>query len=532
MFSRTSPSDTLVAQSSPYLSAFQISRHPPIMVNSVLRPQAMPIGPPPLTSMHSLPPHGLHQSASPSVDISLEEPVSESYCLTQSTTASPSPKYSNDPEWRRPKSQASSRSIVSFGTPLQAHAASFLHSSPVPPVLPVSKWSSESIKKRKRLSEERAKKISPCQLHESLTLRKSRMDARKFQGQQPPKSCVSASTEAYEPHQPRHLISHSRKEFFPLNPEDPSTDSSVSSQSGRSQRSLSDSARSSTTPSDTSVPVANDEDYRKAKCLALLRLLQAPVLQGPVSAFSPSRTTTNDKEPRAIPPKPTASGPSRPSTAPSDSSATVADDELYRKAKSLALLRLLQAPVLQGLVSAPSPSRPTARENGSQTFPPTPNPSEPSKFMVSPAAVLSSIPCPSIGPSSCPHSNKQKSLETAPQSRETTQLLAPYKTSDAFSGLKEFCDLAKFGMVCPRIEKRPLSLGQRAILMEGYLSRGIDFKSRPCVTSSQFSRDLDHASLTNEHRARLLDEFIQRSGSTCACKSSSNPPPFSSRTFL
>ncbi|MCJ1269184.1 hypothetical protein MMC22_009073 [Lobaria immixta] len=494
------------------------------MVNSVLRPQAMPIEPPPLTSMHSLPPHGLHQSASPSVDISPKEPVSESYCLTQSTTSSPSPKYSNNPEWRRPKSQTSSRSSV---TPLQAHAASFLHSSPVPPVLPVSKWSSESIKKRKRLSEERARKISPCQLRESLTLRKSRMDARKFQGQ-PPKSPVSASTEAYKPHQPRHLISHSRREFFPLNSEDPSTDSSVSSQSGRSQRSLSDSARSSTTPSDTSVPVANDEDYCKAKCLAPLRLLQAPVLQGPVSAFSPSRTTTNDKEPRAIPPMPTASGLSRPSTAPSDSSATVADDELCRKAKSLALLRLLQAPVLQGLVSVPSPSRPTARENGSRTFPPTPNPSGPSKSMVSPAAVLPSIPCPSIVPSSCPHSNKQKSLETAPQSRETTQLLAPYNTSDAFSELKEFCDLAEFGMVCPRIEKRPLSLGQRAILMEGYLSRGIDFKSRPCVTSSQFSRDLDHASLTSEHRARLLDEFIQRNGNTCSCKSSSNPPPFSS----
>ncbi|MCJ1263824.1 hypothetical protein MMC22_003694 [Lobaria immixta] len=494
------------------------------MINSGLRPQAAPIGPPPTTSIHSLPPHGLHQSAKPSVDIPFEEPVFESYCLTQSTKSSPPPKYSNDPEWRRPKSQISSRSSA---TPLQAYAGPFSHSSPVPPALPVSKWSSESIKKRKKLSEEIAKKTSPGQLHESLTLRKSRMDARKFQGQQPLKSRVSASTEAYEPRQPRHLVSQSRKQFFPLNPEDSSTDSSVSSQSGRSQRSLSDSARSSTAPSET-VPVANDEYYCEAKCLALMRLLQAPVLRGPVSAFSPSRTTTNDNEPQAIPPMPTSSGPSRPSTAPSDSSATVADDELYRKAKSLALLKLLQAPVLQGSGSAPSPSRPTARENGSRTFPPTPNPSGPSTSMVSSGTVLPSRPCSSIVPSSCSHSNKQKSLETAPLSRETTQLLAPHNTFDAFSGLKEFCDVAEFGMVCPRIEKRPLSLGQRAILMEVYLSRGIEFKSRPCITAWQFSRDLDHASLTHEHRARLLDEFIQRNGGTCSCKSSSNPPQSSS----
>lgn len=207
------------------------------------------------------------------------------------------------------------------------------------------------------------------------------------------------------------------------------------------------------------IPVANDDYYYEAKCLAFIRLLQAFVLQSPVSAFSPLQTTINDNELQAIPPMPTLSEPLWPNTAPSNSSATVADDELYCKAKSLALLKLLQAPVLQGSGSAPSLSQPTARENESQTFSPTPNLSGPSTSMVSPGTVLLFKPCPSIIPSLCPHNNKQKLLKTALQSRETTQLLAPHNTFDTFSRLKDICDVIKFGMVCSRIEKQPLLLG-------------------------------------------------------------------------
>lgn len=193
--------------------------------------------------------------------------------------------------------------------------------------------------------------------------------------------------------------------------------------------------------------------------MALIRLLQAPVLQSPVSAFSSLQITTNDNESQAIPPMPTLSEPLRPNMAPSDSSATVADDELYCKAKSLALLKLLQAPILQGSESAPSLSQPIARENGSQTFSPTPNPSGLSISMVSPGTVLPFKSCPSIILSLCPHNNKQKLLKTALQSCETTQLLAPHNTFNTFSGLKNICDVTEFGIVYSRIEKRLLLLG-------------------------------------------------------------------------
>lgn len=102
---------------------------------------------------------------------------------------------------------------------------------------------------------------------------------------------------------------------------------------------------------------------------------------------------------------------------------------------------------------------------------------------------------------------------------QAIRLSAPYSTPENFDGLKKYFDLDQFGMFHPRIEKRPLSHGQRALLMEAYLSRGTSFKSRPCVTSSQFFQDLDSMTLTSDDRAKLLQDYIQRRGSPSPCKS-------------
>ena len=71
-------------------------------------------------------------------------------------------------------------------------------------------------------------------------------------------------------------------------------------------------------------------------------------------------------------------------------------------------------------------------------------------------------------------------------------------------------------MACPSITMRPLSYGQRTVMMENYLSSGLSFERRPCTTSSQFLGDLNSTFRTEDDRAKLLDEFIRR---PCACKS-------------
>lgn len=104
-------------------------------------------------------------------------------------------------------------------------------------------------------------------------------------------------------------------------------------------------------------------------------------------------------------------------------------------------------------------------------------------------------------------------METAKKSYEATQLLASYHTSEKYSVSDQF------GMTGPNIQQRPLSYGQRAVLMEKYLSRETTFKSRQCITSSQFFQDLKSALFTNDDRAKLLEDYVQRRRSACPYES-------------
>lgn len=126
----------------------------------------------------------------------------------------------------------------------------------------------------------------------------------------------------------------------------------------------------------------------------------------------------------------------------------------------------------------------------------------------------SNLPC------SCPNNSTQGLSEATQQAIRPS---APCSIPETFDGLKQYSELNQSGMVYPRIEKRPLSFGQRALLMEAYLSRGTSFKSRPCVTSSQFFQDLDSMALASDDRAKLLQDYIQRRGSTCPRKPATCP---------
>ncbi|MCJ1427083.1 hypothetical protein MMC29_004986 [Sticta canariensis] len=189
----------------------------------------------------------------------------------------------------------------------------------------------------------------------------------------------------------------------------------------------------------------------------------------------------------------------RPSTAPSGRSIRIMDDEEKRKAVTLALKKLLQTPGLRLGSSGPS----------------TP--------IVSPAVKPTNIPRHSRLPSSGPHHNTPKSFEGALQSDNTTQYLAPCNEPH---GIDNFDDSLNH----PRtVEgRRPLSYGQRCILMENYLTRGTSFECRRSPTSLQFAQDLDQSLLTNAERAKLLEDYIQRRSSPCSCKSGTSSPQSSS----
>lgn len=493
ILSRPSSSDTLIAQSPPDLSGFQVSQNPPTMVPSVPSPQAMPMTPPRPISMKSLPPHGQHQSASPLTESKLRGSVTRTYGHTQTKSSPPVPKKSSDTPRERPKSQTPSRSSV---TPSQAYAGPLFHASPAASALPIPKWFSKTINERKERSEEvvletGAKNPVPDQSDESPTMRKSRMDTKPLPDEHPPKFHMpadraekskgregsllpastlddrlmslslsdstlvepSASPDTNGPHQPRHLSSHPSKEHFSLETED-SSDSSVPKKGSHLRRNISESARPSTAPSEISAQNVDEEDKRKARSLALKKLLQTPVPQRPVSAASHLRTTTSNNGPRAPPPARNLSGPST--------------------------------------------------------------------SIASPTVEIPNIPSHSYLQSSYSQNNANELLEATQQSHKATQLLAPHSKPDTFERLKRFYDFGEFGTASPRIENRPLSYGQRAMLMEDHSNRGTTFKGRPGPPSSQISRDLDSTSLTKNDRAKLLEDYIQCHESTCSCKSVSS----------
>lgn len=494
----SSSSGTLIVPSLPDVSEFKVSRNTPTMAPSVMRPQAMPFTPPRPKSMQSLPPHGLYQRASPFTEKKLKGPATQSHGHTKATLSPPLPRTLSDTPGRRPKSQTPSKSS---GTPSQAYAGPLFHASPAASALPIPKWFSKTTNERKELLEDNAletaaEKVLSEQSDESPTLRKSRMDAEKFPDEPPPKYHIptdqaekgkrregnaiptsmneesvispalsastlvasSASPDTDGSH-PRHPISHSGKELFPLETKDTS-DSSVPKQGGHLQRNLSESAR--------------------------------------------------------------------PSTAPSHCSAQTMEDEEQRKARSLALKKLLQMPVPQRPVSPPSHLRIAASKNGSRPFPPARNLSGPSTSTASRATKLPYIPRHSCLPSLSPHNVTQEQLQIAQQSHKTnTQHFSTHHTPDTFNKPKADRDFDEYGMVGSRNENRPLPYGKRATLVKESHSRGSSFKSRP-PTSSQFSRDLDSASSTNDDRAKQSEDHVQHDGSTCSCKFPISPQQSSS----
>lgn len=285
-----------------------------------------------------------------------------------------------------------------------------LHASPITSTLPIARWVSKSIQKSKECLEDMNKKLSTGQ-NESLTLRRARIDARRFQDGHPLKSQMPADlaekgkdngspaskdedsdvsllldtstlfdsstspSDANGPRHPRHLTSNSSES-------EDSSDSSILEHSGsRLQRHLSGSPRPSSAPPNTSAHSVAEEEQRKARSLALKMLLQA---SAPVSASSPQQTTASVTEPQVL--------------------------------------------------SSPPP------------------------------------------PPSC-------------------------------------------------IEKQPLSYGQRAVVMEEYLSRGTAFTPPSSAPSpSQFAQILFNSPMSTNDRATLLEDYIQRHhASTCSCRQSAAP---------
>ncbi|MCJ1263279.1 hypothetical protein MMC22_003149 [Lobaria immixta] len=498
ILSRPSSSDTLIAQPPPDLSEFTVSRNAPATVPSGLNPQAMPSTPRRPASMQPLPPHSLHQGASPILENKLRGSGSKSDGHTQ-VTSTPAPRNSSDTPRRRPKSQTPSRPNA---TPSQAYAGPLFHASPAASALPIPKWFSKTVNERKEsleetVSETAAKEQSPNQSDESPTLRKSRMDTKKCLDEKPPKLHLqadraekgkgregnvmpasvdedgvispslststlvdsSASPDTDGAHHPRHRTSPSSAELFPLKTED-SSGSSIPKQRGHLQRNLSEAARPSTAPSDILAQNVDDEEQRRARSLALKKLLQTPVPQRPVSAYSHLQTAASADKPRE--------------------------------------------------------SLPARNSSGALTS------------MASPAFKLPYIPCHPDLPSSNPNHNTTDLSEAAQQSSEATQLLAPYYMPNNFDRLKKNYYFDEYGMARASIEKRPLSHGQRAILMEDYLSRVATFKNRPCTASSQLSGDLNSTIMTNGDRANLMEDHAQRGVGTCLCNPATSPQQSSS----
>lgn len=406
---------------------------------------------------------------------------------------------------RRAKSQTPSKGGA---TPSQRYAGPLFHASPDPSALPIPKWYSKTIIERKQTSNEigletEAKIVSPDQNDESPTLRKFPMDAKQLSDELPPKFHMpanwpekgrghegnailasvdgesfispslststlvnsSASPDADGPRYPRHRTNQSSKELFPFETEY-SSYNSVSKQGGHMQRNLSEWVRPSTAPSDIKAQIEDDEKHRKELSLALKKLLQGPI-------------------PPPIPPRPVSASLQSPVTA---------SDKLSRTVRPARESLELSAPVAYPVLSS------TPYQSPSQPY----------------------------LPRTCSHDSVHGLSEAPQQSSEATQLSAPYYNTDSYDKFKTICDLDGIRMPYTITEKRPLTYGQRAILMEDYLRRGKSFECRPSNSSSQFAHDLDNGLLTIEDRARLLEDYIQRRGGTCSCKSATNSDQSSS----
>ncbi|MCJ1463405.1 hypothetical protein MMC07_002012 [Pseudocyphellaria aurata] len=471
------------------------------MVPSLSSPHATPTTPSRSTSTQSRPPHGQHQSANSILDNKLRRTN-----MSGNTQPVKSPLVARDQsDTRRAKSQTPSRGGA---TPSQRYAGPLFHASPDPSALPIPKWFSKTIIERKQTSNEigpetEAMIVSPDQSDESPTLRKCPMGAKQLADEHPPKFNMpaswsekgignegnaipgsgdgesfispslststlvnsSASPEADGPQYPRHRTSQSSKELFPFETEY-STHSSVPKQGGDLQRNFTEWVRPKTAPSDIGAEIEDDEKHRKEMSLALKKLLQGP-------------------SPPPIPPRPVSAS--------------------------------LQSPA-------------TASDNLSRTLRPAREPlgiSAPVSFPAFSSKPFQSPPQPYL-PRTCSHDSIHPLVEAPQHSNEAPQLSAPYYNIDSYDKPNTTSNLHGFRTPYTSTEQRPLTYGQRALLMEDYLRRGKSFKCSPCTSSSQVAQDLDNAFLTTEDHARLSEDYIQRRGGTCSCKSVTNSDQSSS----
>lgn len=470
ILSRPPTSDNPITQSPPDLSDFSVSRNAPTMLPPVPNPRPMPVTPPRPKSMQSLSPHGLHQSASPLLENKLRRSVTKTHSHTQATSSPLVPRNLSHTSGKKPKSQTPSTSNES---PSQAYAGPLFHASPAASALPIPRWFSKTINGRKEPLEETvldtaAKEVLTNQSNESPTLRKSRMDIKKFLDEYPPKlsekgkgregqdipasvnedSDISSSLNAItlanlvssldtDGHpQPLDQTSLSSKEVFSLETED-SIESSVPKQGGLLLRNISELARPSTAPSDISAQTVDEEKQRKARSLALKRLLQTPVPQRPVPASSNLQTT--------------------------------------------------------------------AGGNGLQALPPARNLPGAFTSKAYPAVKLPYIHFDSHLPRSC-HNNTQKVLELTQQSHETPQLLAPLGTLDTFDRLEKFSQ---------DLDSTSLTNHERAKLLNNYIQRDRSTDSCKSATSSlQSSSSTECSSLMDEGRSKRTKDYVRRGRSS------------------
>ncbi|MCJ1266543.1 hypothetical protein MMC22_006428 [Lobaria immixta] len=491
ILSRPSSSDTLIAQSPPELSEVKVSRNAPTMVPSVLSPRAIPITPPRPRSMQSLPSHPPHQGSSPFFENKLRGSVIKSYGHTKTTSSPPIPRNSSDTPVRRPKSQTPSRSST---TTSQAYAGPLFHASPAASALPIPKWFSKMNNERKEPLEEivletATNKPTPDQIDESPTLRKSRTDVKQLPDEHPPIFHMPADR--------------------------------VEKDKGREGN---------------AIPASVDEDSIISPSLSASTLVDSstsPDIDRPHHPRHWTSRSSNELFPSETEDSSDSSVPkqgARPSTAPSDISAQIVDDKEQLKARSLALKKLLQTPVPQRLVSASSHLPTVASDNERQPFPPARISSGPSTSMASPAVKLSHIPCHSYLPSSCPHDNTQELLEATKKSHDAAQHLAPYCAPDTFARRKNYHDSDEYGMVFPRVEKQPLSNGQRAILIEDYLSRGTSGGNTCSCKSStspqQSSSSVESMSLKDGNRSKQIKDSRRSESSSKFRPTISSPQSF------
>lgn len=275
IFSRPSSPDSPTVLPLPDLSKFDMSGNAPTIAPPVLSRQAIPIIFSRRISLPSLPPHNQHHSTSPQLEGKLGGPVTRTSVHTQATSSPLVPRNTNNTLGRQSNLQTPSRSSATLS---QAYAGPSFHASPAASALPIPQWCSETTNERKEpiaeiFLETAAKKPSsdadrPGYLH-NLTNKSS---------QKTSVSKVEASSDSFVLKHGSHL-----------------------------KQNLSDSARPSTTPSDISAQIVDEEEKRKARRAGLKKLLQTLIAQSPVSASSHLRTIASEIGSRAFPSAPSSS---------------------------------------------------------------------------------------------------------------------------------------------------------------------------------------------------------------------------------